>query len=164
MEYNESKAGYLQFKRSLENFETNSIMNDLQIIELTAKMAELKFKDFEETNRLKLAVINSLKKLDEQLKFWAEKYLLMSPIDGEVSLSNYWNDNQFVPVNSEVFTIIPEKVNTIIGRSLVPVMGSGKNNGKPSVQVFLDNYPNEEFGILRGEVKSISKYLKMIIT
>ena len=59
--------------------------------------------------------------------------------------------------NEPVFTIVPnEGTDKIIGRAALPAQGSGKVRDSLAVNISLDGYPDEEFGILKARVKSIS--------
>src|SRR5690606_24350400 len=62
--------------------------------------------------------------------------------------------------NDVVFTIIPNNLNGIIGRVLVPLNNSGKLKKGQKVLIKLENYPYQEWGKLRGEILSISNVPK----
>jgi len=61
-----------------------------------------------------------------------------------------------VTAGSVVFTIIPNGKIPIIGKALLPVARSGKVKQGQKVNIRLQNFPENEYGILRGTVQHIS--------
>jgi len=68
----------------------------------------------------------------------------------------YWIENQNVSSGEEVFTIVPDSAYTVIGKAMLPVARSGKVKAGQKVNIHLDNFPENEYGILRGRVQHIS--------
>ena len=68
-------------------------------------------------------------------------YVLMSPIDGNITFTRYWVSNQNVQVGEEVFTVIPVSESQIIGKAMLPVARSGKVKTGQNVNISLDNFP-----------------------
>jgi len=83
-------------------------------------------------------------------------YVLMSPIDGKITFTRYWVSNQNVQGGEEVFTVIPLSESQIIGKAMLPVARSGKVKAGQKVNIRLDNFPDSEFGMLKGVVQNIS--------
>ncbi|MBZ4037557.1 HlyD family secretion protein [Flavobacterium sp. 17A] len=52
--------------------------------------------------------------------------------------------------------MIPDAKNTFIGKVKAPALNSGKIKVGQRVNIRLANYPDREFGVLRGEIKNIS--------
>ena len=77
-------------------------------------------------------------------------------MNGTVDISKYWNVNQNLTAGETVFTIIPETSGQIIGRALLPIAGSGKVKPEQAVNVRFLNFPDTEYGIVRGVVRNIS--------
>ena len=108
-------------------------------------------------NRKKLtSVIQSLKELRKVIKDWEYKYVLRSDVVGKVNFLNYWNTNQSVSRGDLIFTVIPN----VTSRYIAKLKASAKNSGKimvnQLVNIKLENYPVQEFGILQGKVEAIS--------
>src|SRR5258707_12219901 len=64
-------------------------------------------------------------------------------------------NKQIIEIGKNLFSIIP-KGGEIIAKAELPLAGSGKVKPGQQVNIRLDNYPFEQFGMLTGEVKSIS--------
>ena len=82
--------------------------------------------------------------------------VLKSSIDGKVSYLSFWNETQTVKSGDLIFTIIPSEAKNFIAKLKAPVRNSGKIKKGQSVQIKLENYPNDEFGVLNGIITSIS--------
>lgn len=102
----------------------------------------------------------SKQELINNIRTWEQTYVLSSPIDGKLTLFDVWNKYQDINTNDVVFTIIPNNLNGIIGRVLVPLNNSGKLKKGQKVLIKLENYPYQEWGKLRGEISSISNIPK----
>jgi HlyD family secretion protein len=103
---------------------------------------------------------SQIKALTLQLKTdiqnWELNYVLQSPINGKISFAEYWSVNQNVFTGEEVFTIIPLSGFDIIGKASLPTARSGKVEVGQKVNIQLDNFPENEYGIIRGMVVNIS--------
>jgi len=82
--------------------------------------------------------------------------VLMSPIDGKITFTRYWVSNQNVQAGEEVFTVIPVLESRLIGKAMLPVARSGKVATGQKVNIRLDNFPDSEFGMVKGVVQNIS--------
>ncbi|MCF6168846.1 HlyD family efflux transporter periplasmic adaptor subunit [Lutibacter sp.] len=106
--------------------------------------------------RLFKNVIQSFFQLKKSIKEWEFKYALKSSISGKVSFLTFWNETQTIKQGDNVFTIIPTKISSFVGKVKAPVRNSGKIKLNQRVNIRLENYPANEFGLLTGTVKNIS--------
>lgn len=150
-----SKSPYLQNKRTINSVESSIIQNDIFIAQLSAQAAELELKHKEERDRLRTEIMSAYEKLESQVSAWQQNYLLTSPINGTVSFSKFWSDNQFVKAGEEVLSVIPNS-NNIIGKIELPVVGAGKVKTGQKVRMKFDIYPDAEYGMIIGQVESMS--------
>ncbi len=109
----------------------------------------------EETRMLK-KVLQSFNQLKIALQNWENTYALKSSIKGNVSFFKYWNKNQTVTQGDLVFTIIPHQNSEFLVKVKAPSQNSGKIKIGQKVNIKLENYPHTEFGVLTGEVNTIS--------
>lgn len=94
--------------------------------------------------------------LENQILQWEQQFVLKSPIKGEVTVFDIWSKYQNVTIGQDLFTVIPNEIEGIIGRVSFPVQNSGKIEVGQSVIIKLDSYPYQEWGSLRGEIINIS--------
>ena len=145
----------LQSKRSYENSES-SISQLREFINNSKKnLVGTTIKKTQNDTRLKKKAIQSFLYLQKAIKDWLKQYALTSSINGKVSFLTFWSENQTVKTGDLIFTIIPEKSDSFIGKIKAPAANSGKIKKGQKVQIQLLNYPSDEFGELNGKVKSI---------
>ncbi|MGG8497131.1 HlyD family secretion protein [Tenacibaculum sp. TC6] len=155
-EKEQKEIEFLQAKRSYKSLET-SISQIRELISNSAKNLEgTSIKKTQNDTRLKKKAIQSFLYLKKAIRDWEKLYALTSSISGEVSFLSFWNENQTVKSGDLIFTIIPDKSESFIGKIKAPAANSGKIKKGQRVQIRLLNYPSDEFGELNGTVKSIS--------
>ena len=100
--------------------------------------------------------IQSFNQLKQSIENWELLYAFKPSINGKVSFSSFLSTNQFIRQGDLVFTIIPENNNSYVGKTFAPQQNSGKIKIGQKVNIRLDNYPFEEYGILQGFVGNVS--------
>ncbi|MCD8413435.1 HlyD family secretion protein [Tenacibaculum finnmarkense] len=147
----------LQSRRAYKSLEA-SISQIRELINNSSKNLEgTSIKKTQNDSRLKKKAIQSFLYLKKSLKDWEKQYALTSSINGKVSFLSFWNANQTVKTGELIFTIIPTKDNSYIGKIKAPATNSGKIKKGQKVQIKLLNYPSDEFGELNGKILSISQ-------
>ncbi len=155
-EKDQKELEYLQAARSYKNLES-STSQIRELLENSKKNLEgTSIKKTQSDTRLQKKAIQSFRYLKKAIKDWEKMYALKSSIAGKVSFLSYWNKNQTVKTGDLIFTIIPQRNTSFIGKINAPASNSGKIKKLQKVQIKLLNYPSDEFGELNGKVKSIS--------
>jgi multidrug resistance efflux pump len=147
---------YLQsqknFKGVLSTISTlKSSLNELNKNSKTTQINENK-----ENVNLERNVIQSFYQLKKAIKDWELSYVLRSSIDGKVSFLQLWAANQIVNTGDNVFAVIPTNQSDYIGKVKASAQNSGKIKVGQTVNIRLANYPDREFGIIKGVIKAIS--------
>ncbi len=155
IDYNQSRAVYLQQQRLLRSTEAESINTQLQITTLAKQVEEIEASALTKENQLGTARHEALKELQAQLKKWKENYLFAAPTAGTVAYLEYMQNNQHTELGKNLFSIVPTK-GKIVAKAELPLAGSGKVKNGQHVYIKLDSYPFEQFGMLTGNVKNIS--------
>lgn len=104
-------------------------------------------------------VIQAFNQLKKAIKDWEQLYVLQSNMSGTVSFLSYWNTNQTVNQGDLVFTIIPSENTSFIAKLKAQAHNSGKIKIGQGVNIKLENFPDTEFGVLNGTIKSVSLIL-----
>ncbi|WP_074409306.1 MULTISPECIES: HlyD family secretion protein [Aquimarina] len=155
-EYESKELDYLRTKRNYEN-------NDVQLSQInesisnatkTSKGTEIN-KRKEEINLFK-KVLQSFGQLKKSIKDWELQYVLKSDIEGRVSFLNFWTENQTVALGDLVFIIVPSEYSSYLAKIKAPSQNSGKIKVGQTANIRLENFPDNEFGTLKGKVKHIS--------
>lgn len=94
--------------------------------------------------------------LKKTVKDWQLRYVLQSSVNGQVSFLQLWAVNQTVAAGDNVFVIIPSQKKSFVGKAKAVAQNSGKIAVGQTVNIRLSNYPDLEFGIVKGTVKNIS--------
>ncbi|MEO5776227.1 MAG: HlyD family efflux transporter periplasmic adaptor subunit [Flavobacterium sp.] len=147
--YLQSEKAYKSLLSSISSLKSS--VNDLNRNSKTTQINESK-----ENVNLERNVIQSFYQLKKTIKDWELNYVLRSSIDGKVSYLQLWAENQSVTTGDNIFTVIPSNENGYIGKVKAPAQNSGKIKVGQTVNIRLANYPDREFGIVKGLVKAIS--------
>ncbi len=147
---------YLREQSTYKGLET-SISQMRELVNNSAKnLDDTSVRKTQSDLRLKKKTQQSFLYLKKAIKDWEKMYALTSSMNGKVSFLNFWSKNQNVKTGDLIFTIIPDKKESFIGKIKAPITNSGKIKIGQKVQIQLLNYPSDEFGELNGNVKSIS--------
>lgn len=155
-EYENKQLEYLTAQKNYRNTANtvSQLRESVSNMNNTSKNTD--FNGKREETRLLKSVIQSYNQLRNSVKEWELKYVFKSNIDGKVSFLNYWNTNQTVNIGDLVFTILPETNSSYIVKLQTPRGNSGKIKVNQTVNISLYDYPEYEFGVLKGTVTSIS--------
>jgi len=155
-DYENKQLDYSNIERNYQNINLtiSQLRESLRNAKNTSKGTNYK-KVREETQLLK-SVLQSYNFLKNAIKEWELKYVLKSKINGQVSFFNFWNTNQNVNTGDLVFTIIPNNDSRYISKILTPKTNSGKIRIGQQVNLSLYDYPEYEFGVIKGRVERIS--------
>lgn len=93
--------------------------------------------------------------LSNDIRLWKERNLFISTIAGKLDYLGFWREHMMIPAGTEIFSIIPLGSVTI-GEAIVPALGAGKIEVGMAVNIKLNDYPYDEYGLLTGEVVSVS--------
>lgn len=149
----ESKLG-LQSSQLLKQSEISK--NRLELQRILLQETEEKEKAFSELVSRKNELLNAIQQ-------WKERYLLYSPIDGELEYLGFWRNNTFVKSGEELFTVIPPK-NEVVGEVMISAVGAGKVKVGQTANLKIDKFPYDEYGLIRGVVKSVSRLTNKVQT
>lgn len=147
---------WLQTEKNAQslNSQISQLKENLGNSKKTLKGTEIR-KTLEET-RLYKNLIQSFFQLNKAVKDWELRYVLKSSINGKVSFLSYWDKNQTINLRDNVFTIIPTDRGNYLAKIKAPAQNSGKIKLKQQVNIRLENYPSNEFGMLIGVIENIS--------
>jgi multidrug resistance efflux pump len=149
----------LIYLQSQKNFKVvlstiSSLKSSLNELNKSSKTTQIN--ESKENINLARNVIQAFYQLKKAIKDWELNYVLRSSIDGKVSFLQLWAENQTVNAGDNVFAIIPTNESGYIGKVKAPAQNSGKIKIGQTVNIRLANYPDREFGIIKGTIKAIS--------
>ena len=132
--------------------------------EIKTSQIEIARSHIEEDEQLEAAYIDMMAKrnlLQTELRLWEEKYVIKAPTNGKFDYLGFWRENLMVKEGVELFTILPQH-GEIMGEAYIPAIGAGKVKVGQLVNVKLNDYPYDEFGLLCGKVVSISPLMNKV--
>jgi HlyD family secretion protein len=155
-EYETAQTVLLQSRYTLESGHVSLENLQIQISELETNLLDLELQQAERESVLHQNLRTGAEQLMNAIHGWELAYCLTSPVDGRVTFTKYWSENQFVQSGENVCTVVPEESEELIGRAQLPVQRSGKVREGQRVIIRFANFPDQEFGTVSGTVRSIS--------
>ncbi|KAF2338933.1 HlyD family secretion protein [Flavobacterium nitrogenifigens] len=150
------KLSFLQAQKNYRSLLSSISQLRSSLIDNTKSSQNSQINSTREEVNLGRSVSQSFYQLKKVIRDWELAYALKSSINGKVTFLQVWNENQTINVGDNVFSIIPDAKNSFIGKVKAPALNSGKIKVGQRVNIRLANYPDREFGVLKGEIKNIS--------
>lgn len=155
MDLDASQRSLLQQQKSFANSQASIISNTITASELRRRIGELELQREERRQQLLLAQEQAARSLRNAIAQWETDHVLLAQHAGRVALLKEWVAGQFVPAATPVLSLlIPSTAMT--GRLRLPVQGSGKVKVGQRVNISLDNYPADQYGMLEGRVARVA--------
>jgi HlyD family secretion protein len=156
LEFEKSKSALLNKELEFEQSRVNESNTEIQIEKLKQDILDQELKYTEDLRNQQNTWQESLENLLASIDMWKQKFMLTAPIDGIISFTAYYSENQNVREGDKVMTVIPEDQGEIIGRISLSIEGAGKVELDQRVNIQIENYPHLQYGMVPGVVSSIS--------
>ena len=151
----ETQKKYYDQLMTKKNAESQLTQNILKSKEYEKNLVENEKNYKDKLNDCITNVRTSFEQLTGDLNKWQQKYIIKAPVSGKIAMTKFWAENQFVKEGELVMTVVPDG-DKLIGKAVIPIMNSGKIKMGAEVKIRLDNFPFQEFGIIKGNVSNIS--------
>lgn len=155
-EYEKSRQLFLSKRSAFIGFDAVLRATESSILQMQSSRVELQMQHERELSEIRLSLDESKQNLENAIHQWEEKYLVASPIKGKLTFTSIWSINQEVKTGELIATIIPIEESAIIAKAVIPPSGFGKVEVGQRVNLKLNGFPYMEFGMLKGNIKSIS--------
>lgn len=162
-EYQQQHTAHLSLQQTLLNLQSNKLMKQSEVGRNQFEIQRILLEETETGEKAYSDYITRKNELSNAINLWKERYLQYSPTAGELEYLGFWRDNSFVQTGQELFSIIPDK-NNILGEVIIPSFGAGKVKIGQSANVKINNYPYDEYGLIKGIVKSVSRITNKLKT
>jgi len=146
----------LKFGGRLIDFQTVISNAKIQIAQQEEAIIQSRTDFIKEKERLENQIFDALQLLKKEVKDWEKQYLIIADIDGQINYSEALTDFNYIQKGDKIMTLLPMEAESYIGFLKVPLEGYAKVTLEQPVQVRLDNYPFQEFGIIHGKVMDLS--------
>jgi multidrug efflux pump subunit AcrA (membrane-fusion protein) len=155
-EWESKNLDFLQTEKNVRNISSQLSQMHSSINDLNRNSGNTRISESKDNINLLRNVMQSFTQLKKTINDWEMLYVLQSSIKGKVSFMQIWVENQTITSGEQVFTIVPTDNKNYIAKVKAPAQNSGKIKVNQTVNIRLANYPDREFGIIKGKVKSIS--------
>ena len=150
----------LTYKRQMESMKSGLISNKIRIEQLKTQILELADQRHTQVQDY-LNQLNELKTiLQNKIKDWRDKYYIVSPIDGVLTLPANLTTDVFITQGTVVCSVVPmtnnQTENKKLARAMTPISGIGKIEKGSRTIIRFDAYPYKEFGTINTSVEDIS--------
>lgn len=150
-ELNQRKALILAKRQTIPQMDNNIISIKKGQLAKKKEIAEIDYQIFAAKKRF-LQALNSFISEGEE---WRRLYVLTTRVAGSLVYSGFLQENQYVVAGQELFYVDPEKQN-YYGEIKLTQNQMSTVRVNQNVLIRVDTYPYQQFGHLKGRIKSIS--------
>jgi HlyD family secretion protein len=151
-----SRQEYIRTRDELQKVRIEQAARSIDLASKLQVLADYRIRRAEESEMLITKAEEALQNLKAGFSVWENEYLLYSRIDGIISFTNYWSEDQVVEKDKPVFSIVPLNAGNLTGRLMLGMYRSGKVREGMAVNIKLRSYPYLEYGMIRGLVRAKS--------
>lgn len=149
-------AQYLQGQLSLESMHSTLENLQIQIGQMRELLLDTEYQYVDKKNTLETELKSLTTQLLTEIQTWEMNYVLIAPIPGKIAFTNYWIENQNIMSGEIAFNVVPPTSDILLGKAFLPTERSGKVKTGQKVNIRFSNFPDNEFGIVKGVVRKIS--------
>ncbi|TFD97845.1 HlyD family efflux transporter periplasmic adaptor subunit [Dysgonomonas capnocytophagoides] len=151
-----STVAYLQANMAAENIHSSLKNTGMQITQTREGLLDAEYQYQDRKHTLETSIKTYVEQVLTQIQMWEQIYVFVSPIDGIVSFTSYSTKNQNVISGENIFNVIPNITGELLGKASIPMYSSGNVMAGQNVHIRFFNFPDIEYGMVRGVVKTIS--------
>lgn len=151
LELNQEKGKLLLKEQGLEQMSAQLINSNVASHNKQKELLDLQKYVSDQRIKFQASLLNLKSKMEE----WIKRFVLLAPQDGKLFYTSFLQENQLIPVNTELFYVQPAST-SYYGSLTVGQNGIGKVVTNQDVLIRLQGYPSEQFGYIKGKVGYIS--------
>ena len=151
-----SHQSLLKVNIELQQVRLDYSAKTVELAEKKQLLDDFRIARVQEKEKLISSLHESFLNLRAQADQWSNTYLLVSPVEGNVSFTRFWTSNQSVTKDEPVMSVVPLDPGNFLGRINLKMQRSGKVKTGQLVNIKLSGYPYMEYGMVRGIIKSKS--------
>ncbi len=155
-EMEESKRGLLQKEMSHASLKSSIKNGESALLQMNETLFDMRIQYEKDISQYETDLDNALQRLKAAIADWKSAYLLESPIDGTVTYTGFWSENQVILAGESFATVMPNGAGRIIIKAEVPVSGLGKVRPGMEVNIKLSGFPYMEYGAVKGKISMVS--------
>ncbi len=156
-EFDRSRQTYIQKLYSFSVFSASLKNNESDFLRMKESKLDLQVQYEKEVKQYIMGMEEALQLLHSAISQWEERYVIVSPVAGKVTLTSFRSENQVIRAGETLATVIPDSPTDIVARAIIPVSGFGKIETGQSVNIKLSGFPYMQYGVLKGKIFSVSQ-------
>ncbi|AXE19013.1 hypothetical protein DR864_15275 [Runella rosea] len=154
VEYNREERNFLAKKMPLKQLEMSITNNQTAQTQKQRELAELE----KQANAQKIQFSQSINSLRANVASWKARYIPTAPRSGQVYFTALWQEEQNVK-NEEVLFYVGTSQKGYFGELNIPQANAGKIQVGQWVLIKFQSFPFEQFGMVKGQIKSVASIL-----
>jgi hypothetical protein len=154
-QYDQTKQAYYNSTENLVSVQNEYINTQNQIKILNNSLLQLELDEKNYAQKIYADLITGYSELKHGITQWLDVFVLKAPISGKLEFLDFWKEYDNISQGQELFSIVPDK-NYLQGNSYLTISRAGKVATGQQVYVKLENYPFNEYGIVKGVVRTVS--------
>jgi len=151
-EFAQQENKYLASKHPLNNNGLEILNNNSKTNATKKELLEMQHLIQEQRSNFNLALNVFISEIDE----WIHKFILKSPVSGQLNYAGIIQENQNVALNQELFIVNPGNTD-FFGEIYIPQYNMGKVKIGQNTLVKMRSYPFEQYGLIHGRIDYISE-------
>jgi hypothetical protein len=155
-DFENSKQVFNKSRLTLQEVKLDQSSKAIELAGKNQLLQDYRIMREEEKQKLASGLNESWQNLRAEMRIWEISYLLVSPVEGTVTFTKFWSENQSVIADEPVLSVIPDDAGELIGRINLSMQRSGKVMIDQEVYIKLSGFPYLEYGMVRGTVRSKS--------
>lgn len=154
-DYNKTFLNYLNIERQIISTKTEIFSKEQAIVDTKLRRISMIQEYDQQVSSSALLLNEAYHNLITQINTWENTYVFMSSKDGIVDFANLITDDTFISQGEPIFNIVFFD-NKFFGVAILPSFGGGSVMKGQEVNLKMDLYPYQEYGVLKGVVNNIS--------
>jgi len=155
-DFNNAEHNYLQSRQTAVNDANTQGQIRMEQLQDREAMLDLKQQYWQLQTQVELDLADSYKQLAIAIRQYERNCVLRTPIAGMVNMMGRWKVHQFVESGTLMVIVMPKENPVSIGRARLPAAGAGKVREGQQVKVRLSNFPDTEYGYVKGLITAVS--------
>jgi len=157
VELEQTEADLLRLQRQLEDVQAEQLQNRLRSEELRAERIRLQQSQSNEGMEKALLLKETQAALRSAVRDWKQQFLSVAPVAGRVSMQEQLAEGQYLEAGQLLMTVVPaDDTGRVLARGYLPVRNSGRVAAGMRANLFLDAFPQQQFGALPGRLERLS--------
>ncbi len=150
-EFRQQESKLLLKQQAIPQLQTSLLINQNQQRDKQKELSQLDH----DMSQQRITFEQAVQTLKSALDDWQKKFLLVAPIAGRVTFSNFLQENQQLKAGDNI-CFISTGNSSYYAEMFIPQMNFGKVSANADVLLKFPSYPFEEYGIVKGKLVFVS--------